>query len=53
MQGYNIIVVFCENTDKILMCNRKLMDLTYYFENYLLEVYVERLNKTVDVYGNE
>ncbi len=97
MQGYNIIVVFCENADKILMCKRRknphkglsnfvggkieenesgleaayreleeetaitkndiilshLMDFTYYFENCLLEVYVGRLNKSVDVYGNE
>ncbi|MBD5458425.1 MAG: NUDIX domain-containing protein [Lachnospiraceae bacterium] len=97
MQGYNIIVVFNENTDKILMCKRRknpykglsnfvggkieenengldaayreleeettitkndvilshLMDLTYYLENGYLEVYVGKLNKAIDVRGDE
>lgn len=97
MQGYNIIAVFNENADKILMCRRRknpykglsnlvggkiepeedgltaayrelkeetsitkediflshLMDFTYYMDNYYLEVYVGRLNKHVDVNGDE
>ena len=97
MQGYNAIVVFCENADKVLMCKRRrnryngllnfvggkiekdengldaayreleeettisrndivlshLMDFTYYFGNCYLEVYVGKLNKAVDVSGDE
>lgn len=97
MQGYNAIVVFSENTDKMLMCKRSknpykglsnfvggkieeqengldaayreleeetaitkkdiilshLMDFTYYLENCYLEVYVGKLNKEVDVRGDE
>ena len=97
MQGYNAIVVFSENTDKMLMCKRSknpykglsnfvggtieeqengldaayreleeetaitkkdiilfhLMDFTYYLENCYLEVYVGKLNKDVDVRGDE
>lgn len=97
MQGYNVIVVFDEQADKILMCKRRrnpykglsnfvggkiekhengldaayreleeettitkndiilshLMDFTYYFENCYLEVYVGKLNKTIDVSGDE
>ena len=97
MQGYNAIVVFCKNADKVLMCKRRrnpykgllnfvggkiekdengldaayreleeettisrndivlshLMDFTYYFGNCYLEVYVGKLNKAVDVSGDE
>jgi len=97
MQGYNAIVVFIENTDKILMCKRRrnpykglsnfvggkieqnengltaayreleeetaitkndiilshLMDFTYHFGNCYLEVYVGKLNKQIEVSGDE
>ena len=97
MQGYNVIAVFSEHADKVLMCKRRknpykglsnfvggkieenevgleaayreleeetaitrndivlshLMDLTYYFENCYLEVYVGKLNKAIDVSGDE
>lgn len=97
MQGYNIIVVFNESADKILMCKRiknpykglsnfvggkiekdengfdaayreleeetaitrndiilsHLMDFTYYYEDCYLEVYVGKLNKNVNVSGDE
>ena len=97
MQGYNIIVVFNESADKILMCKRiknpykglsnfvggkiekgengfdaayreleeetaitkndiilsHLMDFTYYHEDCYLEVYVGKLNKNVNVSGDE
>ena len=97
MQGYNVIVVFNEHADKMLMCKRRnnpykglsnfvggkieenetgleaayreleeetaitgkdiilshLMDFTYYFENCSLEVYVGKLNKAVEVNGEE
>ncbi len=97
MLGYNAIVVFNENADRILMCKRKrnpykglsnfvggkieldengldaayreleeettitkddiilshLMDFTYHFGNCYLEVYVGRLNKTIQVSGDE
>lgn len=97
MQGYNAIVVFCENADKMLMCKRRknpykglsnfvggkieknengldaayreleeettisrndiilshLMDFTYHFGNCYLEVYVGKLNKAINVSGDE
>jgi len=97
MLGYNTIVVFNENADKMLMCKRKrnpykglsnfvggkieenesgldaayreleeettitknditlshLMDFTYHFGNCYLEVYVGKLNKSIDVSGDE
>ena len=97
MQGYNIIAIFSEHADKVLMCKRRknpykglsnfvggkieehengldaayreleeetaitpndvilshLMDFTYYFENCYLEVYVGKLNKEMDVIGEE
>lgn len=97
MQGYNIIVVYDNNCEKLLMCKRRgepykgllnlvggkiqpyeeglnaayreleeetgisndditlthLMDFTYYIHNCYLEVYVGRLNKEFDVYGDE
>ena len=97
MQGYNVIVVFNESADRILMCKRikdpykglsnfvggkiekgengfdaayreleeetaitrndiilsHLMDFTYYYEDCYLEVYVGKLNKNVNVSGDE
>lgn len=97
MIGYNAIVVFNKETDKMLMCKRlhnpykglsnfvgvkieetesgldaayreleeettitkndiilsHLMDFTYHFGNCYLEVYVGKLNKSVDVSGDE
>lgn len=97
MQGYNLIVIFNEHADKMLMCKRRknpykglsnfvggkieenengleaayreleeetaitrndiilshLMDFTYYFGNCFLEVYVGKLNKAIDVSGDE
>jgi 8-oxo-dGTP diphosphatase len=97
MQGYNAIVVFNKNVDKLLMCKRRknpymglsnfvggkieknengldaayreleeettisrkdiilshLMDFTYYFGNCYLEVYVGKLNKAINVSGDE
>ena len=97
MQGYNVIAVFNENADKMLMCKRRkdpykglsnlvggkiekgeeglraayrelweettitendivlshLMDFTYYYEDCYLEVYVGKLNKNVNVSGDE
>ena len=97
MQGYNIIVVFNKNADKMLMCKRvknpykglsnfvggkieknengfdaayreleeetsitkndiilsHLMDFTYYYDDCYLEVYVGKLNKDVNVSGDE
>ena len=97
MQGYNAIVVFNKETDKMLMCKRRhdpykglsnfvggkieenengldsayreleeetaitkndiilshLMDFTYYLGNCYLEVYVGKLNKTINVNGDE
>ena len=97
MIGYNAIVVFNKETDKMLMCKRRhnpykglsnfvggkieenengldaayreleeettitknditlshLMDFTYHFGNCYLEVYVGKLNKSVDVSGDE
>lgn len=97
MLGYNAIVVFNENADRMLMCKRKrnpykglsnfvggkiepgetgldaayreleeettitkndiilshLMDFTYHFGNCYLEVYVGKLNKAIDVSGDE
>ena len=97
MQGYNVIAVFNENADRMLMCKRRkdpykglsnlvggkiekgeeglraayrelreetsisendivlshLMDFTYYFDNCYLEVYVGKLNKHIDVCGDE
>ncbi len=97
MQGYNAIVVFSENADKMLLCKRRrnpykglsnfvggkieenengldaayreleeetaitpndivlshLMDFTYHLRNCYLEVYAGRLNKAVDVTGDE
>ncbi|MDE5589496.1 MAG: NUDIX hydrolase [Acetatifactor sp.] len=97
MQGYNVIAVFSENVDKVLMCKRRknpykglsnfvggkiednengldaayreleeetaitkndiilsnLMDFTYYLQNCYLEVYVGKLNKTIDICGDE
>lgn len=97
MQGYNAIVVFHENADKVLMCKRRknpykglsnfvggkieenedgldaayreleeetaitkkdiilshFMDFTYHLENCHLEIYVGKLNKAIDVCGEE
>ena len=97
MQGYNVIAVFNEKADRMLMCKRRkdpykglsnlvggkiekgeeglraayrelreetsitendivlshLMDFTYYFDNCYLEVYVGKLNKHIDVCGDE
>lgn len=97
MQGYNLIAVFNEHADKMLMCKRRknpykglsnfvggkieenedgleaayreleeetaitrndiilshLMDFTYYFDNCYVEVYVGKLNKAVEVSGDE
>ncbi len=97
MQGYNVIVIFNEQGDQILMCKRRkdpykglsnfvggkieknengfdaayrelkeetaitqadvslshLMDYTYYMGNYYLEIYVGKLNKKLDVMGDE
>ena len=97
MQGYNAIVVFNNECDKMLMCKRRrnpykglsnfvggkikkdengfdaayreleeetaitqndiilshLMDFTYHFGNCYLEVYVGKLNKTIEVSGEE
>lgn len=97
MQGYNVIAVFNEKSDRVLMCRRRknpykglsnfvggkiepdedgfdaayreleeetaitkddivlshLMDFTYHFENCYLEIYVGKLNKAVDIKGDE
>ncbi|MBQ2827658.1 MAG: NUDIX hydrolase [Clostridia bacterium] len=97
MLGYNAIVVFNENADRMLMCKGRrnpykglsnfvggkiepnengldaayreleeettitkndiilshLMDFTYHFGNCYLEVYVGKLNKAIDVSGDE
>lgn len=97
MQGYNAIVVFNKDTNKMLMCKRRkdpykglsnfvggkieqnengedaayreleeetsitrkdiilshLMDFTYPLDNCYLEIYVGKLNKPVEVYGDE
>lgn len=97
MQGYNAIVVFNENADRMLMCKRRknpykglsnfvggkieinenglnaayreleeetsitkndiilshLMDFTYPLDNCYLEIYVGKLNKFVEVCGDE
>ena len=97
MQGYNLIAVFNENADKVLMCKRRknpykglsnfvggkieenengldaayreleeetaitkndiilshLMDFTYHIQKCYLEVYVGRLNKAIDICGDE
>ena len=97
MQGYNTVVVFNENADRMLMCKRRrnpykglsnfvggkieenengleaayrelyeettitkndiilshLMDFTYHLGNCYLEVYVGKLNKPIDVSGEE
>lgn len=97
MQGYNIIAVFNETADRILMCKRRrnpykglsnfvggkiepgedglsaayreleeetaikpediclshLMDFTYHCSDLYLEVYVGRLNKPINVSGEE
>lgn len=97
MQGYNIIVVFNENADGMLMCKRRknpykglsnfvggkieeneagldsayreleeetaitrndiilshLMDFTYPLDHCRLEVYVGKLNKCIEVHGDE
>ena len=97
MIGYNAIVVFNKETDKMLMCKRRhnpykglsnfvggkieenesgldaayreleeetaitknditlshLMDFTYHFGNCYLEVYVGKLNKSIDVSGDK
>ncbi|MGN0567196.1 MAG: NUDIX hydrolase [Acutalibacteraceae bacterium] len=97
MQGYNAIVVFCQNADKMLMCKRRrnpykglsnfvggkieenengldaayreleeettisrndiilshLMDFTYHLGNCYLEVYVGKLNRAINVSGDE
>ena len=97
MQGYNVIAVFNDTEDKMLMCRRRknpykglsnlvggkiessedglcaayrelweettitendiilshLIDFTYYFDNCYLEVYVGKLNKHIDVCGDE
>lgn len=97
MKGYNAIVVFNKEADKILLCKRRnnpykglynfvggkieanesgidaayreleeetaitkndivlshMMDFTYHLENLCLEVYVGKLNKEVNVSGDE
>lgn len=97
MQGYNAIVVFNENADRVLMCKRRknpykglfnftggkieenedginaayreleeetaitrndiilshLMDFTYPLDNCRLEIYVGKLNKPINVFGEE
>lgn len=97
MQGYNIIVVYDNNCEKLLMCKRRrepykglsnlvggkiqpneegldaayreleeetgisskdiklthLMDFTYHMHNCYLEVYVGKLNKEFEVFGDE
>ncbi|MCM1188667.1 MAG: NUDIX hydrolase [bacterium] len=97
MQGYNLIVVFCENGERMLMCKRRkppyqglsnfvggkievnengldaayreleeetaitreditllhFMDFTYHLDDCYLEVYIGRLNKQIDVRGDE
>lgn len=97
MKGYNIIVVFNKNADRMLMCKRKknpykglsnfvggkievgedgmdaayrelfeetaitkddiklthLMDFTYHMAGEYVEVYVGRLNKEFEVFGEE
>jgi 8-oxo-dGTP diphosphatase len=97
MQGYNLIVVFNQTEDKMLMCKRlhepylglsnfvggkiecgedsfvaayrelfeetsitkehiqltHLMDFTYHLDNCYVEVYVGRLKREVEVFGDE
>lgn len=97
MQGFNVIAVYNEKTDRILMCKRRkdpykglsnfvggkiengedgisaayreleeettitkedivlthLMDFTYYLDDCYVEVYVGKLNKEIEVSGNE
>lgn len=97
MKGYNVIVVFNETEDAVLMCRRRrdpfqgllnfvggkietdedgscaayreleeetgitvgdillthLTDFTYYLDDFYMEVYVGRLNKSVNVFGDE
>ena len=97
MQGYNLIVVYNETADKLLMCRRThepylglsnfvggkiepgedglsaayrelkeetaitpaditlthFIDFTYRLDNCYVEVYVGKLNKAVDVHGDE
>lgn len=97
MQGYNLLITFSKNEEKILMCKRRkppyqgminfpggkiekgeaglegayrelweetgitkedivlthLMDFTYYLSDCYLEVYVGRLNKDREVFGEE
>ena len=97
MKGYNLIAVFNETEDKLLMCRRRknpyqglanlvggkiekgengiqaayreleeettitsndielshLMDFTYYMEDCFIEVYVGKLNKKIEVFGDE
>lgn len=97
MQGYNAIVVFNDDVDRMLMCQRRknpykglsnfvggkieenedgldaayreleeethitkddiilshLMDFTYPLDNCYLEIYVGKLNKIVNVFGDE
>ncbi|GKX66494.1 NUDIX hydrolase [Inconstantimicrobium mannanitabidum] len=97
MQGYNVIAVYDDKCEKLLMCKRSknpykgllnlvggkiepneqgidaayrelqeetsitsedinlthLIDFTYYIHNCYVEVYVGRLNKEVNVYGDE
>lgn len=97
MQGYNAIVIFNDDVDRMLMCQRRknpykglsnfvggkieenedgldaayreleeethitkddvilshLMDFTYPLDNCYLEIYVGKLNKIVNVFGDE
>ncbi|WMJ22500.1 NUDIX hydrolase [Paludicola sp. MB14-C6] len=97
MQGYNVIAVYNQTIDKLLMCKRKknpykglsnlvggkieidedgliaayrelfeetsiskediqlthLMDFTYYIDNCYVEVYIGKLNKNIEVIGDE
>jgi len=97
MQGYNVIIVYNYDSEKILMCRRlkdpykglsnlvggkietgessldsayrelfeetniskediklhHLMDFTYYFQNYYVEVYVGKLKHDISVFGDE
>ncbi|MCM1064191.1 MAG: NUDIX hydrolase [Eubacterium sp.] len=97
MQGYNVIVVYSQEEDKLLLCRRRhdpyqglsnfvggkieagedgmaaayrelkeetgitpedirlthFMDFTYYVEGCYVEMYVGKLNKSVEVWGEE
>ena len=52
MKGYNIIVVFDETAEKVLMCRRR-KNFIYHLDNYYLEVYVGKLKADREVSGEE